>query len=365
MKREFFRHFDFWLFGAVILLCIFGVAMMRSAAAGNEEILALVPRQTIFVLIGLAVLLFTTVIDYHFWESISWPMYFVLIVMLIIIWGLGKATFGAARWLDIGIVDIQPAELSKIVIILVLASSFNKHRNDPRDLRWVIRSFVITGGMAVWIVIQPNLSNTIVLMVMWFAMMWLAGLPPKFIPIFIATAIVLALVAFPFIENYQQQRVITFLFPDPNASYGNNYNVDQARITIGSGGLFGEGYGHSTQVQLRFLKVRHTDFIFASMAAEFGFVGTVGVIGLLVFVIFRVLRAAKLASDTFGAFICYGFGILLFFQTAVNIGVNLNVIPVTGLTLPFISSGGSSAVSMLLGIGMVESVLVRQKILEF
>jgi len=118
-------------------------------------------------------------------------------------------------------------------------------------------------------------------------------------------------------------------------------------------------------VQLRFLKVRHTDFIFSAMAAEFGFVGTIIVVGLLIFVVLRCLRAARLAADTFGSLICYGFATLIFFQMAVNIGVNLNVIPVTGLTLPFISYGGSSLLSMVLGIGLVESVISRHKSLEF
>jgi rod shape determining protein RodA len=169
----------------------------------------------------------------------------------------------------------------------------------------------------------------------------------------------------PFIQDYQLKRVANFLFPDPNARHGDTYNVDQALITIGSGGLFGQGYGQGSQVQLRYLKVRHTDFIFAAMAEEFGFFGTVIIVSLLVFVIFRCFRAARLASDMFGALIAYGFGFLIFFQTAVNIGVNLKVIPVTGLTLPFISYGGSSLLSLALGIGLVESVILRHKPLEF
>jgi rod shape determining protein RodA len=156
-----------------------------------------------------------------------------------------------------------------------------------------------------------------------------------------------------------------FIFPDPRATYGDNYNVDQALITIGSGGLFGQGYGHGTQVQLRFLKVRHTDFIFSAMASEFGFVGTILIIAFLVFVIFRCFRAASLARDAYGAYIAFGFGFLLFFQTAVNIGVNLSVIPVSGLTLPFISYGGSSLLTLTVGIGLIESVIARHKALEF
>jgi len=140
------------------------------------------------------------------------------------------------------------------------------------------------------------------------------------------------------------------------------YNVNQAKIAIGSGGLFGQGYGNGSQVQLRFLQVRHTDYIFSAIAEEFGFVGALTVIGMLVFIILRCLRIARKAGDVYGAMISYGFAILIFFQTIVNIGVNLNVIPVTGLTLPFISYGGSSLVSLLIGIGFIESVAVHHNI---
>lgn len=172
-------------------------------------------------------------------------------------------------------------------------------------------------------------------------------------------------VEIPFLKDYQITRVVNFLFPDATARHGETYNVEQALVTIGSGGWFGAGYGSGTQVQLRFLKVRHTDFIFSAMAEEFGFVGTVIVIAILLFVVLRCLFIARHASDQFGSLIAYGIAILIFFQMAVNIGVNLNVLPVTGLTLPFVSYGGSSLLSLVLGIGLVESVASHGKTLAF
>jgi rod shape determining protein RodA len=222
----------------------------------------------------------------------------------------------------------------------------------------------IVGGVVVFILLQPNLSTSILVIVLWFSMVWISGLPVKYIFIFGASALGLFASAFPFLQAYQQQRVLNFLFPDPTATHGNIYNVQQAIISIGSGGLFGQGYGHGSQVQLRFLQVRQTDYIFSALANEFGFVGTMIVILLLIFVIIRCIRAARLASDVYGSMIAYGFATLIFFQTIVNIGVNLNVIPVTGLTLPFISYGGSSLVSLLIGIGLIESVIVRRKMFE-
>ncbi len=365
MKRELWKHFDFWLFGGVVVLCIFGIIMERSAIAGNIELAANIDRQPIFVAIGIAIILVLTVIDYHYWASLSRPMYIFIFVLLVFTFVSARARFGAARWLETGSILIQPAELAKIVIILVLADYFAKTRDEQRNLRWMFRSLILTGGVVVWILLQPNLSNTIVILVLWFALLWLAGLPVKYLVIFSSLALVIGIVAFPLLEPYQQGRVMGFLFPDPNARYGDSYNLDQALVTIGSGGLFGQGYGHASQVQLRFLKVRHSDFIFSAMASEFGFVGTVLIVGLLAFVILRCFRAARLASDHYGAFIAYGFGILLFFQTAVNIGVNLNVIPATGLTLPFISYGGSSLTTLMIGIGLIESVIARHRSLEF
>lgn len=339
--------------------------MIRSAVAGNTELAGYVTRQIIFVSIGLVVIIVTAVVDYHYWSSITKVMYAFTFVLLIIVFVTSKARFGAARWIETGLVSIQPAELAKVVIILVLADYFAKTQREPHDLKWILKSLIILGGFVVWIILQPNLSTTIVLFVIWFALIWVAGLDPKYIFIFLTIGVIGGIVAFPLLEPYQQERIISFIIPDPNATYGNRFNVEQALISIGSGGLLGQGYGHGSQVQLRFLKVRHTDFIFSAMAEEFGLVGTVIVMALLIFVIIRCLRAGRLASDTFGALISYSFGILMFFQAAVNIGVNLQLLPVTGLTLPFVSYGGSSLLSMILGVGLVESVVLRHKALDF
>lgn len=363
--RQVWRHFDYWLFGAVIILCIFGVAMVRSAIAGSPGLEGLDRRQLLYVGIGLGVILITAMIDYRVWASLARLMYWVAVIALVGIFVYGTAAFGSARWLDTGAFFIQPSELVKVIVIIVLANYFASTMDQERNLRWIISSLILVGFIVIWILLQPNLSTSIVIMVLWFSMLWLSGLPPKYLALMALGAVVMGLAAFPFLENYQQQRILNFVFPDPNARHGSTYNVEQALITIGSGGWFGMGYGHGTQVQLRYLKVRHTDFIFSAMAEEFGFFGTVLIIGLIVFVILRCLRAARLAADPFGGLIAYGFAVLLFFQTIVNIGVNMKVIPVTGLTLPFISYGGSSLLSLVLGIGLVESVIAHHKSLDF
>ncbi len=364
MQKEFWRHFDFWLFGSVVVLSLFGIVMIRSAIAGNVVLAEQVNRQVIYVIVGIVLIILVAMIDYHYWASLTRLMYVFSVLFLVVIFIIGEARFGSARWLDTGLILIQPSELAKIVMILVLADYFSRTANQKKDLTWIFRSFLLTMGVVVWILLQPNLSTSIVILVIWFSLLWISGLPAKYLAIFVLLGVIASISAFPFLEDYQQERVLTFLFPDAEARYGNTYNVDQALITIGSGGLFGQGYGNSTQVQLRFLKVRHTDFIFSAMAAEFGFVGTVIILALLIFIIFRCLRAARLASDTFGSLIAYGFTTLIFFQTVVNISVNLRLIPVTGLPLPFISYGGSSLMSLVLGIGLIQSVITRQKLKE-
>ncbi len=359
------KHFDFWLLGVVVFAVSFGVAMIRSAVAGNEEIAQSVTRQIQFGVVGIIVIFVVAGIDYRYWTALYIPMYIVMMILLIMIYISAQPQFGAARWFQIAGLFIQPTELAKVVEVLILARYFEVTKDRPRDLRWIAGSLMWVGGLAIWILLQPNLSNVIVMMVIWAAMIWISGIQLKHIFWFGVAGVVLIIIAFPFLEPYQQERVLTFIFPDPNASYGNLYNVQQALISIGSGGLFGKGYSLGTQTQLRFLKVRHTDFIFSAISEEFGLMGAMIVISIIVFVIWRCLRASRLARDLTGSLIAYGIAVIIFFQGAVNIGVNLRIIPVSGLPLPFISYGGSGLVSLMLGIALVESVVMRQKEVEF
>jgi len=360
MKRELWRNFDFWLFGASVFLSIFGIMMIQSAIAGNEVLALSVERQPIFLGLGIALMLLITSIDYHYWGSLARFLYIFALVSLLIIYVYGQARYGSARWFDTGVILIQPSEIVKIIMIMVLADFFARNQDKPHDLRWVAQSFLMTMGVVIWILLQPNLSTSIVIFVIWFSLLWICGLPIKYLLILVLVGLVLVAIAFPLLEDYQRARVVNFLFPDPEARHGDTYNVEQALITIGSGGWFGQGYGQGTQVQLRYLKVRHTDFIFSAMAEEFGFVGSFLIMGLLVFIIWRCIQAGRNACDLYGSLIAYSFAAMLFFQAAVNIGVNLNVVPVSGLPLPFMSYGGSSLLSSVMGVGLVESVNLRK-----
>lgn len=368
MGKANWRFFDFWLLGAVALLTIFGIMMINSSIAGNIEFTQdtpLVQRQLIFALAGFSVVFIVAAVDYRLWAAISRPLYWVAFLGLAALDIAGQALFGSARWFDTGVILIQPSELVKIIMILVLADFFTRHQEKIINILWIGRSLLYTLGLVAWVFIQPNLSTSLVMMVLWFALLWAAGLKINYLLVFLLVGIILPFVAFPLLEPYQQGRILNFLSPDPEASYGETYNIQQALISIGSGGLLGQGYGQSTQVQLRFLKVRWSDFIFSVTAAELGFVGVLVMMGVIAFVIFRCLRAARIARDTYGALIAYGMAALLAFQTFVNIGVNLRMLPATGLTLPFVSYGGSSLLSLLVGIGLVESIVLHHKTMDF
>jgi rod shape determining protein RodA len=368
------RYFDFWLLGAVVLATAFGTTMIRSAIAGNEELLPLINRQIYFALAGLVLIFVVAAVDYRFWLSIYKPIFFVMSILLFSLFLSAQAVFGAARWFQVGVLFVQPTEFAKIVAILLLARYFDRAQNQPRNVRWIVSAFLWVMGLAIWILLQPNLSNVVVLMVILASLLWFNGMELKHIALFggaglliIGVVVILSLagIRIPFLQEYQQQRIVTFILPDPNATFGATYNVQQALIAIGSGGWFGTGYGHGTQTQLRFLKVRHTDFIFSAISEEFGLVGALFVIIVIVLVIWRCLRVAQKAHDVAGMTIAYGVATLIFFQGMVNIGVNLNIVPVSGLPLPFISYGGSGLTSLMLGIGLVESVAMRYKQLDF
>ena len=359
------RQFDFVLLGATILLTVFGILMIRSATldAIDPDLINRVPDQIRFALLGMVVHVRAggrRLSTARRAASVALPDMVALLVLVFFFGVEGDA--GAKSWINIGI-RVQPSEIAKVLIIITLG-----HLLPAITRRWIgmttmFKSLIHIGVPTAIIFIQPDLGMAIVFGVMWMVMVWAAGLRLKHIAIF---GLVLALsapitvpVAWSQMEDYQKQRITSFIFPesDPDAYY----NILQARISIGSGGLFGKGYAQGPQNTLRFLRVRHTDFIFSVIAEEFGFVGGVAVMVLIGLVIVRILRGARQAVDPLGSLICYGVATFIFFQTVVSIGMNLSLMPVTGLTLPFISSGGTSLLSTLAGIGLAESVIMRRR----
>jgi rod shape determining protein RodA len=227
----------------------------------------------------------------------------------------------------------------------------------------VLASLGIVGLPTLLIYLQPDLGTSLTLVAIWIAMVWVARIRIRHLAVLLGTAVVLLPAVWLSLQDYMRQRLMLFINPagDPDGYF----NVHQALVSIGSGGWFGKGLTHGTQSQLHFLRVRHTDFIFAVAAEELGFLGAVAMIGLIFFALWRMVRVAELSRDTFGRLIVAGVVALILFQSVVNIGMNLGLLPVTGIPLPFVSYGGSSFITLMVGIGLVESVAMRHKKLEF
>ena len=368
------RNFDFLLLGAVVLASAFGTVMIRSAIAGNEVLQPLITRQVYFAILGVVLIFFLASIDYRYWIALYRPIHLVILGFLLTLTGFGQTAFGAQRWFQVGVLFLQPTEFAKIVALIVLARYFDITRDHPRDLKWVFGAFL----RGIWIIglilLQPNLSNVMVLSVILAVMLWVNGIQIRHVItaavigfILLGTVIALSVlgVKIPGLQAYQQERIVNFVVPNPDDTFGNRYNVQQALIAVGSGGLLGQGYGYGSQTQLRFLKVRHTDFIFAATSEEFGMAGGILIILTLGVIVWRCIRAAQKARDVAGSMLAIGVATLIFFQGAVNIGMNLNLLPVSGLPLPFVSYGGSGLTALMLAVGLVQSVVMRQKDLDF
>ncbi len=365
-RTSVWRFFDVWLLAAVLLLTGYGILMIRSAITGAPAFAGYPQQQLIWGILGLVILLVTAAIDYRVLTSAHWWIYAGLIGLLVLVIVTGQVNNDARRWIQITpSFQIQPSEFGRIFIAITFAQ-FLANRRQIIDrfgnTLVTLAYFAIPVGL---IFIQPNLGMTILFMFLWFIMIWVAGLPMRHFLMLGVIGLVVGLAVFPFLADYQKGRITTFLNPE-EASSDDVFNIDQAEISIGSGGLFGKGYLEGTQSQLGFLRAQHTDFIFSVVTEEMGLLfGSLVVLGLMGFILLRILRAASLSPDPAGKLICAGIAAILFFQTAVNVGMNVRVLPVTGLTLPFVSYGGSSLITLFLAIGVVESVLMRQKKQEF
>jgi len=358
VRSKFFQNFDYVLLAVVIIMILFGVLMIGSATRDVPSLADRVNSQITYSIVGVAIVLIMAAIDYRLLTSMYLWLYGLIILILGVTGILGTTgEAGAQSWVNFGVAGFQPSELAKILLIIVLAQQLALNVEHISRLQTILISLGFVAVPVFFIFIQPDLGISTLVMVTWFAMAWAAGMKWQHIALFALVVLITLPILWTFMEDYQRSRITTFI--DPNADPDAAFNIRQALTAIGNGGVLGRGYMQGTQSQLRYLRVRHTDFIFAVIAEELGFVGALAVLILMAVVIFRVLRAARMAQDVSGSLICYGVATIIFFQTLVSVGMNVRVLPVTGLTLPFISSGGSSLVTLMLGIGLVESIVLR------
>lgn len=375
MERRLWRKFDPLLLVVAVLIVSLGVALIYSATVSTEASDKLTERsafrQAVFGASGVVILLLVATIDYHWLGSAHWLVYIATIGILGLVAAVGHVGFGARSWLSIRRA-IQPSELAKVLTILFLAKYLAGHEEHPyrpaqtegHDLRRLLLSGALMIPPVFLIYRQPDLGGALVLLVVWVSMVFVAGARPLHLGLLGVASAAAAPVIWLSMKDYMKQRILVFLYPARDLS-GISYNARQALISIGSGGWLGKGFLHGTQSQLYFLRVRHTDYVFSVLCEELGFVGAMVLLLLLLLLLWRILRAANLARDAFGRLICCGVATMLFFQSFVNIAVNVGLLPVTGLPLPMVSYGGSSLWAALLALGLVESVVMRHKKLEF
>jgi len=360
-KESLWQRYDFILLGSTLILIVFGVLMIRSATqdAVDPDLIRRVPDQIQFAIIGLFAMTFITIIDYRLLGGLHNWIYGLMVIMLLMVVFFGvEGDAGARRWINVGIL-IQPSEVGKILVIITLSYYLSQRYKEMDRITTLIGSMIHIAVPIALIFIQPDLGTTIVFAVIWATIIWGAGIRLRHLGMLFVAALIAMPILFSQLQPYQVSRITTFLNPesDPDAQF----NIDQALISIGSGGVFGKGYAVGPQNTGRFLRVRHTDFIFSVIAHEFGLAGGIVILVLFGVVILRILRGARLAQDALGSLICYGVAGMIFFQTVVSIGMNLAVLPVTGLTLPFVSSGGTSLLFTMIGIGLVQSVIIRRR----
>jgi rod shape determining protein RodA len=361
-NRLSWRHFDVLLMLITLLLLVIGLLMISSATQNSidPDLANAARRQGLYALIGVIVLILTAAIDYRIWYNARHILYVIAVLFLIItlIFGSGEIG-GVGRWLDLSVFPVQPSELAKVLLVLALAGLLANRTHSIRTLRTVVLSLIYVAVPALLVFLQPNLSTALVYLFIWLAMVIAAGVRGRHLAVIVGAGLLTLPAVWLAMAQYQRDRILSLFNPEPG------YNPTQALIAIGSGGWLGQGYGSGTQNQLHFLKVRHTDFIFAVTAEELGFIGAVLIIILFGLLIYRLVRIADRSRDAYGEFAVIGIAAMIFFQATINIAMNLNIGLVAGLPLPFVSYGGSSLITMLLAVGIAESVIMRHRKIEF
>jgi rod shape determining protein RodA len=357
------RDFDWLLMLAVLSLVGIGIAMVYSATFTTVDLGDYWLRQSVFAGIGLAALIIISLFDYRHLELLALPAFILFVVLLVAVNLLGTTQgTGSQRWISVGGTLVQPTELGKFLLIVFMAWYLSWFRDKMHKLPYLLGALALLLGPLALIYLQPDLGMTVVYAFIGGVLIMVSGI--RYWQLLLLVGAMAA--SLPFLartmQAYMVERISVFLNPELNPDAA--FNINQALIAIGAGGWLGRGWAHGSQNQLHFLRVRHTDFIYSVISEELGWIGGIVVLLLLLFVVWRLLRIADMAPDHFGKLLAVGVSALVFFQVVVNVGMNLSLVPVTGLTLPFISYGGSSLVSMMFAIGLAQSVYIRHRQME-
>jgi len=362
--RRLLYHFDWVMVALTLAIVTLSLATIYSATVTREHTgfttNPLVVRQALYAGAGLLGMFGVVLFDYRRLERYAYVAYAAALLLLVLVPVVGSVGGGARRWIDLGVVSIQPSEMIKVALVVALARYFHRARATGNcGLVDVLPAFLLLAVPAALILAQPDLGTVGILAVVCVSLLFFAGLRTR---VFVMLAI-LAGATVPLLwghlKPYQQQRVMTFLSPDRDP-LGAGYHVIQSKIAIGSGMFWGKGFLQGTQNKLHFLPEQHTDFIFSVFAEEWGYVGALVLIGLYAAFVLRGLYVASRAKDRFGALLVFGVVTIVFWQVVINVGMTSGVLPVVGIPLPFFSYGGSSLTTMMIATGLVINVNMRR-----
>lgn len=353
------RQFDWVLFGAMISLIFIGLAVIGSVSLSQTQPdFTNVYKQAAAAGLGLILVFVLGAINYRAYEPAARLFYVLGIVMLVLVLVFGRTIRGTQGWFVFGGWSFQPIEAAKIILVIFLARYFSRHAY-ARDVQSLIGSGI---GVMVFVgltFMQPDFGSAMVLVSVWVALLLVSGTKRRYVLMLLSGALIAAVVAWFFVlKPYQHERILTFLDPSRDP-LGRGYNLTQSLIAVGAGGVLGRGLGLGSQSQLRFLPEAQTDFIFAVVAEELGFLAVVVVLALYLLLVWRAMRLARQARDNFTVYLTTGIAILLTLQMFVNVGMNMGLMPITGIALPFLSYGGSSLIMSMALVGLLESVAVR------
>lgn len=360
-KTEFLhrrRFFDKGVMRAIILLSILSMLFVFSATYQDNGLYYL--KKEIFWLAigGITFLIFST-IDYRIYAKLSWGLYFFNILMLMSVYVIGKSAKGAQRWISIGGIQIQPSEFAKILILITLTTLIaKKFPQGVTGFRSIFRTFIHIFPAFILILKQPDLGTSLIVLVLYSFLIFVYEVDLKKFLFLVASGIAMIPVFFHFLKPFQQSRLLVFLDPD-KYSQGAGWNVIQAKIAVGSGGLFGQGIFHGSQNQLNFLPESHTDFIFGVIAEEIGFIGSTSLILIYLYIVVKLLSHAKKVDDIFGRLFIYGAAMIIFCHTFINIGMVIGILPAVGVPLILMSYGGTSFVLFFMLMGISQNIIAR------
>ena len=342
----------------VVMLVVLGLMTVYSASPADFR------KQLLSLLLGIAAYVAAAAVDYRRVGRFALPAYGACLLLLLAVHFAGHSALGARRWISIAGFPLEPSELCKVTVLVVLARHFAVHAGRERELRTLLGAIALAVPPMVLILLQPDLGTSMVFAALLVGMLFLGGASRLHLAALAALAAIAAPILPHLLHGYQKQRLEIFLNPmsDP---LGAGYNLIQARIAVGSGGLLGHGWLHGLQGSLGFVPERATDFIFAVYAEQFGLLGCALLIAIFTCLLVRLCWASSVAPDRFGSLLCGGVAIMVCFQVVENIGMNVGLTPIAGIPLPLISYGGSALVTNLAALGAVQSVMLRRRLLVY